>query len=381
MSRRSRGDASIKKRKSDGRWYWRYPIGHDPATGKLKYKTLYGRSKSEVEQKKRAFLVELELNGKVATPAKMTVEDWLAEWVETYCINVAPSTRKKYESDIRNRINPYIGKARLSQLSQEDIQKMVNTISQELKPASVRNIHGTLHEALEKARELELIRTNPARNIELPKVVKEPIQPLPESSVKSFVSALEGDFYRDPILFALYTGAREMEVLGLTWSNVNLRTNTITVKSQLKREHGEATLVPTKGAKVRTVPLVPQAVALLKEQKDRQERWKAESYGIFDNPLDLVFTNEIGGALVALSVRKHFKKAVEEIGLPDLRFHDLRHSYAVYQIRAGVDFKTISENMGHYSVAFTMDVYGFVTREMEKESAEKLGGFFDSLTS
>ena len=102
---------------------------------------------------------------------------------------------------------------------------------------------------------------------------------------------------------------------------------------------------------------------------------------MFNNALDLVFTNEIGGALVALSVRKHFKKAAAEIGYPDLRLHDLRHSYAVYQIRAGVDFKTISNHMGHYSTAFTMDVYGFVTREMEKDSAEKLGKFFESLKS
>lgn len=381
MSRRSRGDAAIRQRKSDGRWYWRYTIGRDPATGKAIVKTLYGSTKTEVEIKKRKFLVELETTGKVAGTSRMTVEEWISEWLETYCVNIAPSTRKKYESDSRNRIVPYIGAARLSELKQADIQKYINTISQELKPRSVRNIYGTLHESLDKAKELDLIKTNPARNIELPRVIKEPITPLPESAVKSLVSALDGDFYRDPILFALYTGAREMEILGLTWACVNFSTATITVKQQLKREHGEVSLVPAKGGKTRTVPLVPQAVELLREQKAKQNQWKADSYGVFHNPLDLVFTNEIGGALVALSVRKHFKQAAAEIGCPDLRFHDLRHSYAVYQIRAGVDFKTISENMGHYSTAFTMDTYAFVTREMEKESARKLGGFFDNLTS
>ena len=381
MSRRSKGDAAIKQRKSDGRWYWRYPLGRDPATGKPKYKTLYGSTKTEVELKKRKFLVELETHGRVSVSSRMTVESWLSEWLKTYCLNIAPSTRRKYESDIRNRVLPYIGAARLSELKQEDIQKYINTLSQELKPRSVRNIHGTLHEALDKAKELDLIRTNPARNIELPRVIKEPITPLPENAVKSLLSALDGDFYREPILFALFTGAREMEILGLTWACVNFSTETITVKQQLKREHGEISLVPAKGGKTRTVPLVPQAVELLREQKARQDEWKANSYGVFNNPLDLVFTNEIGGALVALSVRKHFKKAAAEIGYPDLRLHDLRHSYAVYQIRAGVDFKTISENMGHYSTAFTMDTYAFVTREMERESAKKLGGFFDDLTS
>lgn len=381
MSRRSKGDAAIKQRKSDGRWYWRYPLGRDPATGKPKYKTLYGSTKSEVEYKKRKYLVELETYGTVTASSKMTVESWLSEWLSTYCVNIAPSTQKKYESDIRNRVNPYIGAARLSELKQEDIQKYINSLCQELRPRSVRNIHGTLHEALDKAKELGLIRTNPARNIELPRVIKEPITPLPESAVRAFISALDGDFYREPILFALFTGAREMEVLGLTWANVNFTTETITVKQQLKREHGEVSLMPSKGGKTRTVPLVPQAVKLLREQKARQDQWKADSYGVFDNPLDLVFTNEIGGSLVALSVRKHFKQAAAEIGCPDLRFHDLRHSYAVYQIRAGVDFKTISENMGHHSTAFTMDTYAFVTREMEIESAKKLGGFFDSLTS
>ena len=108
---------------------------------------------------------------------------------------------------------------------------------------------------------------------------------------------------------------------------------------------------------------------------------KAGSYGIWKNPLDLVFTNPLGDAMVEQTVRKHCKKAFRAIGRDDMRFHDLRHTYAVYMIQSGVDYKTISGNMGHYSVSFTMDTYAHVTEEMERESAQKLGSFFDDLNS
>ena len=92
-----------------------------------------------------------------------------------------------------------------------------------------------------------------------------------------------------------------------------------------------------------------------------------------------MFTNEIGGHLSPVTVYGCFKRRVDAIGCPDVRFHDLRHSYAVINIENDVDFKTISESMGHFSVAFTLDVYGHVTDKMRKDSADRLQAFIDEI--
>ena len=379
MSKVPIGAGKIVRRK-DGRYYWRYTVGRDPATGKQIQKSVYGKTYTECLTKKNKIISEWEQTGKIVKSSSMTIEKWLQEWLNSYCIGVSDSTRKKYASDIKNRIVPYIGKAKLKDLTRENVQQFVNAISEDVSPKSVKNIHGTLHKALQKAVDIELIKSNPSDGIELPRASQSKINPLPENKLKEFIEVLEGDFYKDVILFALYTGLRQMEVLGLAWNCVNTSTNSITVKQQLKREGGQWSLVPPKSNKSRIVPLTPQAVEILERQKERQKEWETESQGLWNNPLNLVFSNEIGGALVAMSVRTHFKEAVEEIGCDSLRFHDLRHTYAVYQIRAGVDIKTISENLGHYSVAFTLDRYGHVTKEMEKESASRLGNFFASLS-
>jgi len=374
------GDSKIRKR-ADGRFEWRYTTGRDPKTGKLKRRSVYGTTYVECYTKKMAIIAELEVHGKTLDPSKMTVEQWLNEWLQVYCGNLADSTRHKYERDAANRIIPYLGKAKLCDLSTEDVQKWINEISAELSPKTVTNINGTLHHALQKAVDLSKIRSNPAERVELPRKVKTEVRSLPETSVKSFAAALEGDFYKSPILFALYTGLRINEILGLSWSDVDFRRGVIHVRNQLYRNKatGDVVLNPPKHNKTRVVPLTKQAVKLLKEQREQQAAWKENSFGVWDNRFDLVFTNEIGGVLVEQSVRKHCKTAFEEIGMPELRFHDLRHTYAVFMIRAGVDFKTISENMGHTTVTVTMDKYAHVTREMEQESAYRLGAFMDQL--
>ena len=378
-----RGSGQIRKR-SDGRFEWRYTDGIDPKTGKLIRKSVYGQTWSECDRKRRQIIAEKEQYGKVLSPSSVTVEQWAQRWLDVYCDQLKDSTKKDYASRIRNGISQ-IGKRKLKDLTNEDVQKWVNELSHDRKPKTVKNYHGVLHDALQTAVELGMIRKNPADNIILPKVGDYDMQTLPRTDVKLFLEALESDDCRRPIEFTLYTGLRISEVLGLTWSDVDIDAGIITVRHQLYRqsqkEGGQALLISPKNGKSRRVPLPQQAVQLLRLQKQDQDIMKAGSYGIWKNPLDLVFTNPLGDAMVEQTVRKHCKKAFRAIGRDDMRFHDLRHTYAVYMIQSGVDYKTISGNMGHYSVSFTMDTYAHVTEEMERESAQKLGSFFDDLNS
>ncbi len=109
-------------------------------------------------------------------------------------------------------------------------------------------------------------------------------------------------------------------------------------------------------------------------RKIRSNLWEA-----FNNEFNLVFTNELGQHLHSVTVYEHLKKILNSIGLGDVRFHDLRHCYAAISLQNGDDIKTVSENMGHATVAFTLDVYGHVTEKMRKDSADRMQAYIKSL--
>ena len=133
----------------------------------------------------------------------------------------------------------------------------------------------------------------------------------------------------------------------------------------------------TKNDKKRTIALSPSLVRLFRYQKQQQLLRKAEAAEWVET--NLVFTNAKGGFLSYRTVYDCFKRIVKKMGCPELRFHDLRHQYAVIAIKNGDDIKTIQGNLGHATATFTLDVYGHVTEEMKKNSADRMESYIASL--
>lgn len=176
---------------------------------------------------------------------------------------------------------------------------------------------------------------------------------------------------------------REGEALGLLWDCVDLDRKTITVDKQLqliRGSRGQYQMVPTKNSKGRTLAIAPTVAATLKRVRLRQLENRLR-YGECWDQSGFVFTDDLGRHLSASSVYKSFKKVMEQIGSPETRFHDLRHSYAVASIRSGNDIKTVQENLGHATAAFTLDVYGHVTEKMKRESADQLEQFIKAVNA
>ena len=246
-----------------------------------------------------------------------------------------------------------------------------------LSPKSVKNIHGILHKALQQAVAVGYIRFNPADACTLPRVEKKEISPLDEEQIATFLKAIEG--HRHELLYkvALFTGMREGEVLGLMWDCVDFEKGTITIKRQLRREQkkGGAYYITTpKNGKPRTITPAPWVMKLLRSQKARQAEQQLKMGPLWEN-YGMVFTNETGGYLSYRTVYDCFKRIVAQMGTPSTRFHDLRHTFAVASLRAGDDIKTVQGNLGHHTAAFTLDVYGHVTEQMKKDSAQRMEGF------
>ena len=171
---------------------------------------------------------------------------------------------------------------------------------------------------------------------------------------------------------------RQSELLGLQWQDIDFRTHCIFISRQLQKskEIGKGyTFVTPKNGKSRQIQPADIVFETLRRQHHKQSQERMLAGCRWNNPNDLVFTNAFGGNLTHVTVSKHFKQIARTINREDLRFHDLRHTYAVLSLQAGDDVKTLQENLGHHTAAFTLSVYGHVTDKMRHDSAQRMNRY------
>lgn len=382
----AKGGGTIRKktvaRNGKDYTYWeaRITTGRDPGTGKQVQRSFTGKTQKEVREKMQAAAVAVN-EGTYTAPQRMTVGQWLDTWSRDYLGHVKPRTVDIYRANIRNHIKPALGAVRLSQLQPHVVQGFVNSL-EGLSPASVQLAYKVLHMALEKAVELDYMPKNPADRCVLPKRVQPEIKPLTDEQTAVLVKAARGGELEHIIPVALFTGLRISELLGLTWDAVDFENGTISVSKQLaplemRKEHG--VFSTPKNGKPRTITAAPAVFTCLRRQKRRQLEQQLKAGPIWNNAQGLVFTAEDGGPLNQQVIDHKFKALLATLGLEGVRFHDLRHTYAVNAIRAGDDIKTIQGNLGHATAAFTLDRYAHFTEAMRQASAARMEVFIKSV--
>ena len=380
-TKKANGSGTIRKR-ADGRWEGKYTLGYDPKTGKLIRKSVYGKTQKEVRLALSKIVSEMD-SGTYAEPSKMKVSQWLDEWLASYTMNIKPATRSAYEEHIRVHIKPSLGDIPLKQLSTRDIQQLYTNLlkERELSPKTVRNIHGVLHRTLEQAKLLGYIRVNPADAAVTPRVEKKQVETLDAEDIGKFLAAIRGTKYEYPLFVAVFTGLRQGELLGLTWDCVDFEHGLLLINKQHNRVKGdtEFRFASLKNDKARVLTVADEVIDVLKLQKQRQESWGAALGNGWENPDNLVFTTEFGRYINNKILYQNFKRIAKKLGKPDLRFHDLRHTYAVNSLRAGDDIKTVQENLGHATASFTLSTYAHATPGMKRESAKRMTAFIRSV--
>ena len=374
--KRANGEGSIRKRK-DGRWEGRYTAGHDPATGKTIYKNVLGKTQTEVREKlKRAIEDSAKLD--MSKVGQYTVGQWMDVWFENYAkIKVRPSSHQTYRGYIENHIKPNIGSIPLNKLTSLELQKLykkllgngrVERIESKKQPKglsakTVRNINQIICSALNLAIEQRLILTNPADACALPKLEHREMKTLPVEQLTSFLREAKESGVFEMYYIELATGLRRGELLGLKWSDIDLEHGSLRVQRQIARIDGEIVEAPLKTKNAyRTLPLSADAIDVLKTQKKKC----GNSQYVFPSPT--------GGPISPDSVLHMLHRVLERAGLPKVRFHDLRHTFATLALQNGVDIKTVSGMLGHFSAGFTLDTYAHVTTAAQKEAANTMGG-------
>ena len=373
--KRANGEGNIRKRK-DGRWEGRYTAGHDPATGKPIYKNVLGKTQAEVKEKlKRA--IEESRGLDIVKAGQYTLGQWMDVWFETYAkLKVRPSSHQTYKGYINNHIKPYVGSIPLSKLTSLDLQKLYKMLLTEgridriesknqpkgLSAKTVRNINQIISSALNLAKEQKLLASNPAEACALPRVEHREMKTLPVEQLTSFLREAKETGVYEMYYIELATGLRRGELLGLKWQDIDMVNGTIRVQRQVARIDGEIVEAPLKTKNsYRNVSIGADAIEVLKEQKKK----------VGDS--EYVFPSPNGGPISPDSVLNMLHRVLERAGLPKIRFHDLRHTFATLALQNGVDIKTVSGMLGHFSAGFTLDTYAHVTTSAQREAANTMG--------
>ena len=389
-TRAAQGSGTIRQR-SDGRWEARFTVGRDPGTGEQIQRSVYGSTQKEVRQKLAQAVAALD-NGDYFEPSKMTLARWVEIWLEEYTGDKKYLTVKHYKAQCRAHIVPSLGAVKLSELTTPQIQAFYNHLQREgLASKSVRNIHGILTKCLSTAVQVGYLRNNPASAVTLPKVVKKDIQPLTDEQVRDFLRVSAADEYEILLKVILFTGLRESEAIGLTWDCIDFKAGTVTICKQLQKRplsDGGFTFAPLKNDKTRIIKPAASVIALLsrrwKEQTEQRlragEAWQGWQ-SAEERKAALVFTTLTGTNLSPQTVYNHYKKLSAQIGAPDSRVYDLRHTFAVLSLQNGDSVKTVQGNLGHATAAFTLDVYGHVSEKMKEDSAARMEGYIQGIAN
>jgi integrase len=283
---------------------------------------------------------------------------------------VRPSTFERHEQIIRMHIKPALGRVGLKHLTPAHVRGLITgKLEIGLAPATVRKIHSTLHKALSQAVSDGLIPRN-AADVKAPRPAPKEMRPLSEGEARTFLDAARGDRFEALYVLAISTGLRRGELLGLRWDDVDLERGTLRVGRALVREGGRHAVGETKTRRGRRqVNLTSRTVTALRAHRTRQLEEKIRLAGLYENR-GLIFATQKGTPVNPENlVKRSFKPLLERVGLPEIRFHDLRHTCATLLLGQGVHPKLVQELLGHATIAMTLDTYSHYLPSMGNQAA------------
>ena len=378
-NKRADGEGTVRKR-PDGRWEGAIVVGHKQDGSTIR-KSVFAKTQKELLPKLRR-LADSYRGAELTEASNMTVKEWLDEWMRDYVsFRLRPSTAEGYRR-ICEIICRYIGDKPLRTVTSADCQRMYNALKKSgrtarrerfgdgLSDSYVRKIHMMLHEAMEHAKRKHLVGVNPTVGTVVPKQNGAEMKVLNESQMENYLEAIRSDpFWYDFFYLELTTGLRLGELCALCWKDFDPKPGTLRITRTLGGS-GEVIAVgdPKTEAGKRLIYLPASTKEMLTERmKNRYSQWIFPGLDRPERPVS------------KSSAYHRHKRFLKDAGLPNIRFHDLRHTFATHAMRSGVDAKTLSGILGHTNASFTLDTYTHVTGEMQRRAADIVGGFMEEI--
>lgn len=370
MSKRGQNEGSIYKRR-DGRWAGAVTLGY--VGGKLKRKTVYGRTRKQVQDRINRLLTDKQ-SGLPVVGERQKVSDFLTDWLENWVRpTVKPKTFSSYADTVRLHITPSLGRVVLAKLTPQQVQAMLNErLASGLSPRTVGYIRSVLSIALARALKLGLVQRNVVPLVDRPNVTRHEIRPLTVEESRALLAAAEDHRLGALFSVALALGLRKGEALGLRWQDVDFENATLVISGALQRIGSALVRTETKNNTSRRMLRVPAAaLRALREHRVKQmeERLLA---GDKWRDTGLVFTTTLGTPLDPRNVLRHFGRVLKAAGIAHVRFHDLRHSCATLLLAQGVPARVVQDILGHSAIRVTMDVYSHVMPSMRDDAVRAM---------
>ena len=381
-TKRGNNEGTITRRQ-DGRWEARISLGRD-AAGKVKRMTLYGKTRQEVADKLTKALHDKQ-QGTFVAPHKLTLGDWLETWLQEYKRpSIRSNTYDSYETIVRRHLNPVLGHIMLRDLRPEHVQRYYNEkMRQGLDASTIGQHHKILSGALKQAEKNQLVLRNVCRLTELPRQTRKETKTLTIAQVMiQLLPALQGDRLYAAFLTVFMVGLRRGELLGLRWQDIDLNAGIVQVRQILVRIYNRDATgerrkhVCTFRNRKRRNPgarSLSQTVCLaaLKRHKAQQAEEKLLlGPGYQDH--GLVFAQADGTPIDPRLMNLYFTQALKRGGLPAIRLHDARHTFATWMLEQGTQPKVVSEMLGYSKISTTLDVYSHVSLELQQQDTAKL---------
>jgi integrase len=368
VAKRGHGEGSIYRDK-DGSWRAALTLGPEQGGGRNYFR---GATRQEV-QRKLAVAKRAQDEGLPQLEGRQTVEQYLTSWLFEIKPTIDYGTWRRHEEFTRLHIVPFMGPMRMAQVTPQQVQALyANRLAAGLSSTTVHHIHRTLHKAFKDAERLRIVARNVTKLVNVPRMAETEIHPLSAEEARQLLAITRGERLFALYALALSSGMRESELLGLQWSEVDFDRNLVRVRWQLQREDGHWVWKPPKTRRSRRqISLAVAAMQVLRSHRDARDKERATLGPLWEEH-ELVFCTRHGRPLSARNVLRRYKELLKKGDLPDIRFHDLRHTAATLLLAGKVNPKVVSEMLGHASVAITLDIYSHVLPDMQQDAAVTL---------
>ena len=368
------------RERGKGNWYAVLSV-RDPQTGKRKVRFISlpnANGKRDAQQALARIVTEIN-SGTYAEPDKTTLAQFLERWLAHIKTQVTPRTYGGYAQRVRNNIIPALGATRLIKLLPEQISEAYSKALASgrcdgkggLSPQTVKHIHVVLKQALAQACVWRAISHNPADLVKPPKLDRGEMQTVNTDQTAAMIEAARGTPIFIPILLGVLCGMRRGEICALRWRSIDLDAGQLSVVASTEQGRGGMREKEPKSGKGRLIALPPMLVAELRRHRMQQAEWLLR-LGVRLTDDHYVCLREDGESVWPSSLTRAFRTFMRRHKLPQIRFHDLRHSHATHLLAANVHPKIAQERLGHSNVSITLNTYSHVVPGMQQEAAAKV---------
>ena len=374
QKRRGKGEGSVFPRK-DGRWTAQLTLENGTQ------KQVHRKTRQEAHKALQQMLREQE-QGMLATGPQQTMKQFMEYWLEeVHRPTIRTSSYANYRSILDKHILPALGHIQVQKLTMQHIQKFyASELKEGRSPKTIKIYHAVLHNALSHAVYINLVSRNVSdlATKSLPKQTRYEIQPLSTEQAQVFLEKVKGHHLETLLTLALITGMRRGELLALRWQEIDFDNKYLQVCRSVRREAKRGLVVnePKTQAGRRKIVLSPFLVEVLKQHRISQLEARLQAGTAWEDH-GLVFCTKRGRLSDPTYMLVMFKKLLNDVGLPRMRFHDLRHSAATLLLAMGVHVKVVQELLGHSNITMTLNVYSHVLPSLQQDAMNKISDLFN----